>query len=118
MDFDVPLYPLALISFSRFPLLASSVPCSRAGPLIRSFDNWSGKVSMKCELCNSDPREPKQKLCQSCSEAIARLWNITRQVGCSIAEPITAVEVSVQRVSAPQTAAPPWAFPFGWSGMS
>lgn len=31
---------------------------------------------MKCELCNSDERGPRQRLCVPCLEAVARLWNI------------------------------------------
>jgi len=31
---------------------------------------------MKCELCDAGHREPEQKLCQPCMEAVARLWRI------------------------------------------
>ena len=31
---------------------------------------------MKCELCNSGEREPKQRLCMPCVEAVARLRTI------------------------------------------
>ena len=31
---------------------------------------------MKCELCDSDEPEPRQRLCVPCLEAMVRLWNI------------------------------------------
>jgi hypothetical protein len=31
---------------------------------------------MKCELCNSEEPEPRQRLCVPCREAVVRLWNI------------------------------------------
>ena len=31
---------------------------------------------MKCELCSWGEREPKQRLCLPCIEAVARLWVI------------------------------------------
>jgi len=31
---------------------------------------------MKCELCNSARREPEQRLCEPCIEAVIRLWTI------------------------------------------
>ena len=34
---------------------------------------------MKCELCSSGKRLPRRKLCESCAEAITRLWTITAQ---------------------------------------
>jgi len=64
---------------------------------------------MKCELCNSGPRERKQKLCQPCIEAVARLWNIANQAGYSIASAATAIGESVQTGSASETARQPYA---------
>ena len=36
---------------------------------------------MKCELCNAGHREPEQKLCEPCIEAVARLWRIVNAPG-------------------------------------
>jgi len=63
---------------------------------------------MKCELCNSGPRERKQKLCQPCIEAVVRLWNIANQAGYSIASVATALGESVQTGSS-ETASQPHA---------
>lgn len=35
---------------------------------------------MKCELCNVDEPEPRQRLCLPCMEAVTRLWNIANNV--------------------------------------
>ena len=35
------------------------------------------KDVMKCELCKSDEREPKLRLCLPCLEAVARLWSMS-----------------------------------------
>jgi hypothetical protein len=45
---------------------------------------WLWKVVMKCDLCNADHREPQQKLCQPCIEAVARIWTLVSTPGSSI----------------------------------
>ncbi|MGB8770951.1 MAG: hypothetical protein WCC92_15130 [Candidatus Korobacteraceae bacterium] len=39
---------------------------------------------MKGELCDAGHREPEQKLCQPCVEAVARIWRIVNAPGPSI----------------------------------
>lgn len=34
---------------------------------------------MRCELCSSGTRLPRRKLCETCAEAITRLWAIAVQ---------------------------------------
>ncbi len=36
---------------------------------------------MQCELCSSSKRLPRRKLCETCAEAITRLWAIAAQNG-------------------------------------
>jgi len=62
---------------------------------------------MKCELCNSGYQEPEQKLCQPCIEAVARLWNIAKQEGQSIAAAGEPAGERLQTGFASKTARPP-----------
>lgn len=45
---------------------------------------WQWKVVMKCEICDAGHREPEQKLCQPCMEAVARIWRIVNAPGRSM----------------------------------
>jgi len=62
---------------------------------------------MKCELCSSGHREPERKLCQPCSEAVARLWNMVQQEFQSSA--YAPVGEATQAGSAPKTVRQPYA---------
>jgi hypothetical protein len=63
---------------------------------------------MKCELCNSDYREPEERLCEPCLEAVARLWNISRLESQSVARAAVPVGESMPG-SVLKTASPPHA---------
>jgi hypothetical protein len=58
---------------------------------------WQWKVVMKCEICDAGHREPEQKLCQPCMEAVARIWRIVNAPGRSI---VTAGESADERIKA------------------
>src|SRR5271157_2441512 len=96
LAFSILLLSNRFLRFWRSPMLAFNVLNLRIGPLDTNLDRWPGKVVMKCELCNSGYREPEQRLCRPCIEAVARLWNIANQEGRSIAgvgEPVERLQV-------------------------
>src|SRR5260370_35964850 len=64
---------------------------------------------MKCELCNSDELEPRQRLCVPCKEAVARLWNIANNPTVSYAHQDEKVQAPVRIKRAPFVALPPLA---------
>jgi hypothetical protein len=61
---------------------------------------------MKCELCSSGKREPKQRLCLPCLEAMSRLWKIVSAAEPSAGQTVTE-PAAVRTKSAPITALTP-----------
>lgn len=62
---------------------------------------------MKCELCNSDEPEPRQRLCVPCIEAVARLWTIAHNATVSYVRQAEKVQAAAKTKRAPIVAFPP-----------
>jgi hypothetical protein len=62
---------------------------------------------MKCELCSSGQREHGRRLCLSCMEAVARLWNIASNATVSQARQDEKVQAAARTKYVPIVALPP-----------
>src|SRR5580704_13694463 len=108
-----PSIPKIIRCQATFPShLNNSTTCD-SGPIWHGTCSFSGaaggetffrrsrKVVVKCELCNSDEPEPRQRLCVPCMEAVARLWNIANSATASYVRQAEKAQAAAKTKRAP-----------------